>query len=160
MFLYLQIIPALFKLLMKSSHKAKISYEKNTMNTKQPLDRNTTSKVEVNEVSTTTVNQVTTNEINPKEVEFIEATKNKGSTYEEGLKTGVALGIKIGVEAGFQHAINEVVKSIPGLVEQELANLPDIKRAVSDGLRSGSSKCGEVMVNRYKKISKDVRILN
>lgn len=130
------------------------------MNTKQSIQKNTTSKVEVEEVSTKTVNQVTTNTTPPKEGELIKACQTKEPTYEEGLNTGVSIGVKIGVMAGYQHAVNEVLKIIPALVEQEIKNLPDIKEAVSDGLRSGSSKCGEVMVNRYKKTSTQVTTLN
>lgn len=130
------------------------------MNTKQSLQNNITSKVEVNEVSTTTVNQVATNKVKPKEGELIKACQNKEPTYEDGLRTGVGIGIKVGVKAGYQQAIDEVLKFIPALVEQEIKNLPDIKEAVSDGLRSGSSKCGEVMVNRYKKTSTQIKTLN
>lgn len=123
------------------------------MNIKQSIQKNITSKVEVNEVSAKTVNQVTTSKVTPKEGEFLEASQNKEPTYQDGLIAGVSIGIKVGVTAGYQHAINEVAKIIPDLVKKEIANQPDITGAISDGLRSGSSKCGEVMANRFKTLN-------
>jgi hypothetical protein len=71
---------------------------------------------------------------------------NDGRTYEDGFKDGVA----VGVQAGFEHAVEEFKRVLPQLVRQEIEKLPDIKRALSDGLRHGSSDCGRVLVDTYR----------
>ncbi|TOK42655.1 hypothetical protein CGI18_21770 [Vibrio parahaemolyticus] len=71
---------------------------------------------------------------------------NGGRTYEDGFRDGV----KVGVQAGFEHAVEELKRVLPLIVQQEVEKLPDIKRALSDGLRHGSPDCGRALVDRYR----------
>ncbi|MEX6254738.1 MULTISPECIES: hypothetical protein [Providencia] len=85
--------------------------------------------------------------------EFIPASDgvNDGS---DDYKKGLCDGITIGVSVGYNVALKRVQELIPEHLEQTIMELPDIKKALSEGLRYGSSSCGRALVKhyRYKKI--------
>jgi|GEM_PF-6544912 len=83
------------------------------------------------------------------EGELIPASVGSGSgsdDYTRGLRDGVV----IGVHAGYEYAIDRFKEVIPELVQQAIIELPDIKKALSDGLRHGSPGCGKALVEHYR----------
>lgn len=85
----------------------------------------------------------------PQYGEFIpvsEGTGGGGDEYTLGLRDGIS----IGVHAGYQAAVERFQEIIPELVERAIMELPDIKKALSEGLRHGSPSCGKALVERYR----------
>ncbi|HBD2230354.1 TPA: hypothetical protein KII07_000358 [Escherichia coli] len=82
----------------------------------------------------------------PQEGEWISGTGGSGGEYEQGFKDGLAVGVHV----GYNEAIERVKTLLPGMIRHEIMQLPDIKSALSDGLRNGSSGCGRMLVNYYR----------
>ncbi len=83
----------------------------------------------------------------PQEGELIPASSTTGNGgYEQGFRDGLSIGIQI----GHQETIARVQAVLPELIHQEIMRLPDVKAALSDGLRHGSSECGKVLVDIYR----------
>lgn len=88
----------------------------------------------------------------PQEGEWISGTGGTGGSggsggeYEQGFKDGLAVGVHV----GYNEAIERVKTLLPGMIRHEIMQLPDIKSALSDGLRNGSSGCGRMLVNYYR----------
>jgi hypothetical protein len=86
------------------------------------------------------------------EGEFISAKESKREkTIEisQDYKRGLNDGINIGVQAGISYAVDELNKILPDMIENAIRNAPDIKKAISDGARNGSSECAKALVNKY-----------
>ncbi|MGG6175940.1 hypothetical protein ACQV2C_12205 [Pantoea allii] len=66
--------------------------------------------------------------------------------YEQGFRDGLAVGVQV----GYGEAITQIQSILPELIRQELMKLPDIKTALSDGLRHGSPSCGKALVEIYR----------
>lgn len=83
------------------------------------------------------------------EGEYIQAsneTSGGGNDYERGLRDGISIGVNVGYDV----AVERFKEIIPELVERAVMELPDIKKALSEGLRHGSPSCGKALVERYR----------
>ena len=69
-----------------------------------------------------------------------------GGSYLDGFRPGLSGG----GQSGFNEAVNQFNEILPQLIEQELMKLPQLKSALSDGLRHGSPDCGRALVNIYR----------
>ncbi|MDP4489038.1 hypothetical protein QDG88_14030 [Pseudoalteromonas piscicida] len=98
---------------------------------------------------TSSVSSLKDNSSKVVEGEFLPAqgqsSNGAGNDYIKGLKDGINIGVTVGVS----YAIEEVNKVIPDLIEEAIRNAPDIKAALSDGVRNGSSECAKALVNKY-----------
>lgn len=72
--------------------------------------------------------------------------KSNNGTYEQGYLDG----LKHGVRAGANEALERVKEILPEIIRQEIMQLPEIKSALSEGLRCGSSKSGRALVEIYR----------
>jgi hypothetical protein len=93
-----------------------------------------------------------TDTVNVTEGEFISAKESeseKAIKISEDYTRGLNDGINIGVQAGVSYAIQELNKILPSMIENAIRNAPDIKKAISDGARNGSSECAKALVNKY-----------
>ncbi|QDK21030.1 hypothetical protein ES815_23060 [Leclercia adecarboxylata] len=84
-----------------------------------------------------------------REGELIPASGGGGGGSDDYIR-GLRDGVSIGVQAGYEYAIDRVKEIIPELVQQAISELPDIKKALSDGLRHGSPDCGKALVEHYR----------
>lgn len=85
----------------------------------------------------------------PQDGEFIPASDGDGDGSDDYTR-GLRDGISIGVRAGYKVAIDRLQEIIPELVERAITELPDIKKALSEGLSYGSPSCGKALVERYR----------
>lgn len=89
------------------------------------------------------------------EGEYIQASVETGGEdddYERGFRDGISIGVNVGYDV----AVERFKDIIPELIERAIMELPDIKKALSEGLRHGSPNCGKALVEhyRYKKRTK------
>lgn len=66
--------------------------------------------------------------------------------YEQGYQDGMRQGLFI----GFSKAVEDIIRVLPLLIQEEIKKTPIIKEALSDGLRCGSSKSGKALVEIYR----------
>lgn len=66
--------------------------------------------------------------------------------YVQGFRDGLSVGVKV----GYEEAIAQIQNILPDLIRQEIMKLPDVKMALSDGLRHGSPCCGKALVEIYR----------
>ncbi|EKQ7193485.1 hypothetical protein OGU21_05930 [Klebsiella oxytoca] len=96
--------------------------------------------------------------ISPQDGEFIPASSEAGGGSDD-YKRGLRDGISIGMNVGYEVAAERFQEIIPELIERGVMELPDIKKALSEGLRYGSPSCGKALVElyRYKKRVKYIK---
>ncbi|MFE4111732.1 hypothetical protein [Kosakonia sp. YIM B13611] len=56
--------------------------------------------------------------------------------------------------------MKQISEMLPQLIQQELMKLPQLKSALSDGLRHGSPNCGRALVDIYRYGKRDNPKLN
>ncbi|QBH98479.1 hypothetical protein EKN56_20025 [Limnobaculum zhutongyuii] len=72
------------------------------------------------------------------------------SSTDGGYVQGFRDGLSVGVTVGYGEAIAQIQNILPELIRQAIMNLPDVKTALSDGLRHGSPSCGKALVEIYR----------